>query len=129
MRVNSVTSSRKTWVRYGGLLLAVTLLARSAAAPPAPPIAVVSDVIGEAFLVAPRAYGDRPVLILSELRPGQVVRLEPGCRLTVIFVPGGQVIELEGGGRFVVRIETIEPLDRSGVSRSRQRDGATKMLS
>lgn len=124
-----MTSTRKTCGRYVGLLLAATFLAASSAAPPATPVAVVSDVIGEAFVVAPRAYGDRPLLILSELRPGQVVRLEPGCRLTVIFVPGGQVIELEGGGRFVVRIENIEPLDRSGVSRSRQRDGATKMLS
>lgn len=122
-------SIKKICLRPASLLLAAFLLAQSAAAPQEGPVAVVSEVMGEAYLVAPRAAGDRPLLILSELRPGQVMRLEPGCRLTVIFVPSGQVVELEGGGRFIVRIESVEPLDRSGVSRSRQRDAATRMHS
>ena len=126
--MSKVKSDTGSWLRYAGLLLAAVIVAQSAAAPPTPSIAVISEVAGEAYLVAPHTFGDQPVAVLSEIRVGQVLRLEPGCRVTIIFVPGGQVVELEGVGRFQIGIENVEPLDRGGAARTRQRDEPMRML-
>jgi len=123
-----VKSDTGRWLRCAGLLLAAVIGAQSVAAPPAPPVAVVSDVVGEAYLVAPQAFGDRPVTVLSEIKVGQVLRLEPGCRIIIVFVPGGQVVELDGAGRFQIGVASVEPLDRGGAARTRQRDEPMRML-
>lgn len=123
---NKVKPDTCRWLRYAGLLLAAVLGAQSVAAPPAPQVAVIGDVVGEAYLVAP--FGDRPVTVLSEIKVGQVLRLEPGCRLIIIFVPGGQVVELDGAGRFQIGVDSVEPLDRGGAARTRQRDEPMQML-
>lgn len=125
---STVISDTGRWLRYAGLLFAAVIVAQSAAAPPTPSVAVISDVVGEAYLVAPHAFGDQPVTVLSEIKVGEVLRLEPGCRLIIIFVPGGQVVELDGAGRFQIGAESVEPLDRGGAARTRQRGEPTRML-
>jgi hypothetical protein len=75
----------------------------------APPVAIVSDAHGDAFvLVNP---GPVRLTLLRELQSGQVLRLDAGSKVIVVFLPGGQVYELSGAGRFRVRAKTIEPLD------------------
>jgi hypothetical protein len=79
------------------------------------PVAIVSDAHGDAFLAA------NPVPIrltlLRELQSDQVLRLDPGSRIVVVFLPGGQVYELAGPGRYRVRAKTIEALDGNAPRR------------
>jgi hypothetical protein len=86
------------------------LLAAAQAAPTeAQPVAIVSDAHGNAFLAANPA----PIrlTLLRELQSGQVLRLDPGSKVVVVFLPGGQVYEIVGAGRYRVRAKTIEALE------------------
>ena len=72
-------------------------------------MAIVSDALGDAFLVA----NPVPVrlTLLRELQPGQILRLDPGSTFVVVFLPGGQVYEIAGAGRFRVQPKSVEALE------------------
>jgi hypothetical protein len=104
--------------RYA-LLLALSLLAMAVAAHDHDsPVAVVSDTRGRAYLVDHQ--GNVPLTVLRELHPGQVLRLERGSKVVVAFLPGGEVFELAGAGRFRVRSDTIEALDTNNLPVKRE---------
>lgn len=72
-------------------------------------MAIVSDALGGAFLVANPA----PIrlTLLRELQPGQILRLDAGSKVVVVFLPGGQVYELAGAGRFRLQAKSVEALE------------------
>jgi hypothetical protein len=69
----------------------------------------------------------RPTL-LRELQAGQVLPLDAGSKVIVVFLPGGQVYEFLGAGRFRVRAKTIEPLDARNPPRKRELPSALQQL-
>lgn len=102
-----------------GVALGVPMLAAGQAPQSdAPPVAIVSDAQGEAFVMA--NPGPVRLTLLRELQPGQVLRLDAGSKVIVVFLPGGQVYELSGAGRFRVRAKSIEPLDARNPPRKRE---------
>ena len=96
---------------------------------PSGAVAIVSDAVGDAFIVAPRRRGDVPLVVLSELSAGEMLRLEPGCRIVIAFTGSGKVFELEGGGRFLIGDNTVEALDLGGHLRILARDVVIRMVS
>jgi hypothetical protein len=99
--------------------------AAQAAQTEAQPVAIVSDAHGDAFLAASPA----PVrlTLLRELQSGQVLRLDPGSKVVIVFLPGGQVYELAGAGRYRVRAKTVEALD-GNAPRGRELPSSLKHL-
>jgi hypothetical protein len=102
-----------------GIALGLPLLA-SAQAPQSAgsPVAIVSDAQGEAFVM--EKPGPVRLTLLRELQPGQVLRLDAGSKVIVVFLPGGQVYEISGAGRFRVGAKSIEPLDARNPPRKRE---------
>lgn len=89
-------------------------------------VAVVSDLHGEAQLA--RAGGTAPLRLLSELRPGDTVRLDAGSKAVVAFLPGGEVYEVSGAGRFLVRGKGLEAADARNPPRRRELPASLKQL-
>lgn len=92
----------------------------------ASPVAIVSDAHGDAFVIA--NSGPVRLTLLRELQPGQVLRLDAGSKVIVVFLPGGQVYELFGAGRFRVRPKTIEALDAKNPPRRRELPSSLQQL-
>jgi hypothetical protein len=108
---------RPTKTPFFGALAAVMVVTATIAAPPAS-VAIVSDATGDAYVVS-ESSSER-LTLLAELRSGQVLKLEPGSRVVVAFLPGGSVYELAGAGRFWVGSGSIEPLDPKNPPRKRE---------
>ncbi len=106
--------------------IAVAVLAGGAVAAPSASVAIVSDTTGDAYLMT--ASNAVRLTLLSELQSGQVLKLEPGSRVVVAFLPGGSVYELAGAGRFRVGTGTIEPLDTKNPPRKRELPASLQSL-
>ncbi len=106
--------------------VASVLIAGAAIAAPPASVAIVSDATGDAYVVT--ASNPVRLTLLSELQSGQVLRLEPGSRVVVAFLPGGDVYELAGAGRFLVGVRGIEPLDTKNPPHKRELPASLQSL-
>ncbi len=105
--------------RLTKLFLAAAAVVFSVGAFAAPAsVAIVSDTTGDAYVMT--ASNATRLTLLSELQPGQVLKLESGSRVVVAFLPGGSVYELAGAGRFRIGAQTVEPLDTRNLPRKRE---------
>jgi hypothetical protein len=62
--------------------------------PDASPVAIVSDAHGEAFVM--EKPGPVRLTLLRELQSGQVLRLDAGSKVIVVFLPGGRLRAFRG---------------------------------
>jgi hypothetical protein len=99
----------------GASMVIVTAVGSAAAAPPAEPVGLVTELSGVGS-VAQKPDGG-PLETLRELMPGAVVSLAGAARATVVHTPTGTVYELSGPGRFQVQARSIEPLNGAKLSK------------
>ena len=99
----------------GAFLVIVTAVGSAAAAAPAEPVGLVTELSGVGS-VAQKPDGGT-LELLRELVPGAVVSLAGAARATVVHTPTGTVYELAGPGRFQVQTRSIEPLNGARLAK------------
>ena len=99
----------------GASMVIVTAVGSAAAAPPAEPVGLITELAGVGSVSQkPDGGALEP---LRELMQGAVVSLASAARATVVHTPTGTVYELSGPGRFQVQARSIEPLNGAKLSK------------
>src|SRR5512134_977219 len=100
-------------IRHGLVLLVLAPLAFAGAL--AAPVALVTDVVGDA------QQGTEPLRLLAEVEPGREVALQPNATVVIFTLADGAEWTLTGPGRFRIGARGPEPL--AGAAAPQRRPG------
>lgn len=82
--------------------------------PPAPAVAMVADVGGDACV----GDGSRPVALTQEVHAGVPLKLSPGATLTLLLYGTGETLRLAGPGTFTLQASGTLSGPKTGIHRT-----------
>lgn len=117
----------RTWCAVSALAILWTVPACMRAEPgSAQPVAIVTEVDGSARVLA-RGRAVR-LEVADPIERGAIVVLDPGARIVLAYPKSGAIFELQGPGRFLAHVDSIEPRTRSGLVAKRDMASVLRAL-